>query len=827
MNQTLRIGALMVLLGSVVPAGTAYHLSAGADDSVLVGPGEARGWPSVDPATWRQGIRLGCPDPPSDGVSAAGDPIRLVDADPWCGRLVYNREVPDFTVQSPPDQSYHTWALPGPASELSFDVVMTSYVGTYGLETCLPWCADGRGLGLEAYKAAHMATAETGFTDDEELVGAADRGWQRYNLGLRLPQTQAVASGMAGYHSGDGWTASATDTSFVAFLNDALGEPVDETTLEAWVWDLKQEDILHPDAQPRICGYTPGGDLSHRDRGSRSCEVAFSWMGEEDIVGSLDGYGGPCRTPAYLCGANTPAWYAQLGCQAVTGVCTTPGDGRSYGTPTAVPTVERRPLDASLVPDRPTDSTLGYRIWHFVVAPTSSACDAHVEPGFWFDIGGLGAGSVPYLAHDLDVYTPVGEGQNLDQTDPLEQLAVQETRGLLGGLADAGEVGASLVWREHRREPNADGQANPLEDTTGTHVRLDRSVDAECLALPSTVETPTTVDPWIDVVDGRAILDVTGTGLDGQLDRVQGELGGYSLSSAGSPRADPDATNRPGPSSLRIDGKVGVFADKDDDGRYHGQPAGRLWERWDEAGAYPMFWDMWLDDELWPRAGMGCRPADHVANEQAGKPGGTAPTLTEMMVEAGYGPRTGLLAAVYQSQPAVWEDTRTGERHLVGTQDRGTVTILMSQGMHHLYNGTDQAPRDPWVASVVHGIVDELATYATEELGHRAPELFIPSMDQAGRGNGTSGFAPQCGQATGGFQSAWRFSHACPGHLGCQGDTLVTAYLRDGGPEHLGDHPPWTWLQPFTPDGQEAYDWEGQAVWVDVDPLDGDPARSR
>ncbi len=827
MSQILRAVASVLLLGAVVPAGTAYHLSAGADDSLLVGPGEARGRPSVDDAMWRRGIGVGCSDRSNDAASTIDGPTWLVDGDPWCGRLVYNREVPDFTVHSSPDQSYHTGALPGPARELSFDVVMTSYVGTYGFETCLPWCADGSGRGLEAYKAAHMATAEVDLTDDEERVGAADRGWQRYNLGLRLPHAGAVASGLVGYHSGDGWTAAAMDTSFVGFLQDALGDPVDDRRLEAWVLDLKEEGILHPDAQARICGYTPGADLHHRDRASRSCEVAFSWVGEDDTVGSLEGYGGPCETPAYLCGVNTPGWYAHLGCQAITGVCTTPGGGRTYGAPGTVPTLDRRPVDTSLVPDRPTDSTLGYRLWHFVVAPTASACDAHVEPGFWFDIGGLDAGSIPYLAHDLDVHTPAGEGLNLDQTDTLEQLAIQETRDTLAGLGEVGEAGVSLAWREHRREPNAEPQANPLEETTGTHVRVDRSVAAECLALASTAETPTTVDPWLDVIDGRAVLDATETTSDDRIDPLEGELGGYALSSARSPGADPDATNRPGPASLRIEGKVGVFADKDDDGRYLGQPAGRLWEGWEEIGAYPMFWDLWLDEDHWPGSGIGCRPADHVANEQAGKPGGSAPTLTEMMVQAGYEARTGLLAAVYQSQPAVWEDTRTGERHLVGDQGRGGVTVLMSQGLHRLYNGTEQTRPDPWTVSTIRGIIQELTTYATDGLGHPAPELFIPSRDRAGQGSGTSDFVPQCGQATGGFQSAWRFSHACPGPLGCQGDTLVTAYLRQGGPEHLGQAPPWTWLEPFTPEGQGAYDWEGQAVWVDVDPLDGDPTRSR
>ncbi len=827
MRPSVPVGLVLVALSLVLPLGGGYHLSVGADDGVGIQPTEGPSEPSVDQATWRTGTDHDCRQRPNDLASASQDPGDLVNADPFCGRLVYNREVPDFAVQSPRDQDYHTWALPGPASQLSFDVVMTSYVGTYGLETCLPWCADPFGAGMLLYETPHMVAAEIDLTDDEEVVASSDAGWQRFNLGLRLPSTGGVFQGLAGEHAADGWAVPIHDVTFVAFLQDAVWEPIDDEALVDHVRSMQQSGHMSWSAIPSVCGYTPDGDLSARGRASLGCEVRFEWLQEEgETTGRLDGYGGKCQTPAYVCGMNTPAWYAQLSCQAGTGFCSAPG--AHVGDPPGEGPVLERGTDAGgLIHDRPADSTAGYRVWHFVVAPTPSPCQGFVEPGFRSAQHSPGF-PVPYLAHDLDIYVPAAQARGFTATGTVETLARGEGSRGIEALIDVAEGGASVAWREHRAEPNADPTANPLADTTGTQVRVDRVLDEDCLALESTVESPDTVDPWIDVIDARAINDLTAVTLQDEARLVDGDLGAYAAAGRSMPPEDGDASNRPGPARIQLEGTVGLFADKDDDGELDRLPFSRLWPGWDAAGAYPMFWDMWLDESLEVAPDLGCSLTEAGASVAAGTPHGDDWRLPAQMYEQGYGPGTGLLVAVYQSEPSAWEHGATGTMVLAPGADRGAVTLLMSQGLYRLYNTT--SPAGVEVRQQVDTLLEALSSYATDELGDPPPLVVIPREQVPGDPNGMSDFEPQCGQPTGGFQSGWTFLHACPGVAGCRGDTLVTAYVRDGGPDPSPGPTRYDWIQPFVPgdaDSDDERTWEGKALWVDVDPLDGDPARSR
>lgn len=798
---------------ALLPAGTAYHLSIGYEDAVGVQGWENRERPSVPSELWERGTRADCQAPPDGMIDwVVDDLVILGSRDPFCGRLRYHPGT-DFAQESPPDQDHPFNGLDDPLDRLGFDVVMTSYVGTYGQETCLPWCLDGAGAGLLAYETVHALGYEVGVVeDDEEVVSASDRGWQRFNAELLLPNAGVVGQDASGLWTADGWSAPLHDVSFVAFLVDVEREPIDQARLSGIVAELKQADRMAPGALARVCGYAVDADLTGSARTSRGCELPFEWRGWDQGPPRLDSYRDPCGAPGYVCGPVTAAWQAELVCQAATGACT--GSEPAHEAQVSPPgTIPRQPAAGSQTPARAGDSTLGYRVWHFVAAPTPSACQGHRAPGFDVET----SFGVPYLAHDLDIYAPATQALAIEETDTIERSTLEEAQRTQDLGLEALDLAARAAWREAMAEPNSAHGVGPWEETSRTYVDIPRSADDPCFQLGSLQETPDTVDPWVDILDARAVHDVT-------RERTEGEIGAYPASSPWDPLADTDSTNRPGPAQIRIEGKVGVFADKDDDRIYDQAPWAELWEGVKPVGAYPLFWDLWLDEAGEPSSELGCTPTSRPV---AGIPGGEdGLSLSEHMSFEGYGQRTGLITAVYQHRPTIWSHETSGRVVVPQQTPGGAITVLMSQGLHRLYAGTDGAGPDPYVRDVVERLVDGITAYVTQTLERPAPGVHLPGQDRIEAEGAQSDLEPQCGLPTGGFQSAWTFGHACPGLLGCSGDTMVTVYVRDGGPQpQLETQPPF-WIDVFAPGG-EPVAWDGRDLWVDVDPLDGDPSRNR
>jgi hypothetical protein len=239
-------------------------------------------------------------------------------------------------------------------------------------------------------------------------------------------------------------------------------------------------------------------------------------------------------------------------------------------------------------------------------------------------------------------------------------------------------------------------------------------------------------------------------------------------------------------------GKVGVFTDKDDDGRYDQAPNRRLFAGVDETGAYPLFWDARVEDGTID-TDAGCR----IGNEGA--------RLSAAMAQAGYGPQTGLLMVVYKAQPTVLYEWRTSQAF--AEPIAGQAYVLLSSSLH--------AQRDD---RVVQDAIRTALDQVPADLAPDDPRVVYPGDRIAP----ASDFYEQCGYPTGGYHTSWSFTHAAHG---TEGATIVTGYLLDNqaGDGQLGAEGP---LVAFEPHGEPYSFPQGRHLWLDVDPLDGDPDRN-
>ncbi len=513
--------AWLLAISLIVPSVSAYHLSAGIDDGALLQPTEPPA--SVDAGTWETATRTDCPTPngpdPGDPTDP-GDPD-LVTQDALCGLLVYNEAEPVHRTTSPPDQATRLG--------LTIDLVVTSYVGTYSIATCQPWCSSPA-----TYQALHDAGAEAGLTPEGEDAYQGDGGTQLYGANLYLPSSTQVLR-----EAGQSWMLPITDTSLIAFVLDEAHQPVGPDRLAAIVDQAQQDELLPPTSVPKVCVYSPMAHLgTHAADATAVCELPMQWMGPQD---DRDPYRDPCTSPTYVCGQNLQAWRADTVCPMWHAAC--------YLS------------DA-------WNSAHHMAVWHAVVAPSPQGCPL-AEPGFDTDPGSL-------LAHDVDIYEPPSHRTPAKGLPFVYEAAAQNVPGAgplrEGRAPDVAELplvrtlAQPLPLTPHAQEPNTDGwQGLPESSQTLTE---DRNPDA-CTRLGT---DETTFDPWVNLVDAHVSEDVAGLG-------------------APTPAGQDDPDRDPALPRLVVHGNVGIFTDIDDDGRYEPAPASETLTGVHAYGAYPILWD--------------------------------------------------------------------------------------------------------------------------------------------------------------------------------------------------------------------------------------------
>lgn len=506
---------------------------------------------------------------------------------------------------------------------------------------------------------------------------------------------------------------------------------------------------------PAMCGFTPDADLD--PRGSRpGCEVPFAWRAQDAS--------GPCSSPTYTCGSVRSAWHAQIACTPAAGTC----GAQTADNPLEGSVLPREPANLTPSADRPADSTTEPAVWHFVVGPTPSACQGDEEPGFDLDPRGLGP-----LAHDLDIYTVPDDNFVDTQATPTADWGAQR-------LARDG----SQAWREAtdpafaapEQEPTTEATVHGLGDDTGT-VRVDREW-RDCRALWSPAETPDTLDPWVNRIDARLERSHTADHHEHHLEPSP-------------PTQGPGRTGLYTPT-----GEVGLFADRDDDGRPEQAPWADAFDRPARTGTYPVLWDMRADRHGNPGDGEGCRVT----------PDG--PRLPAAMAEAGYGPRTGLIQAVATEDPTTWVHRPT---ETVLTAPQGGVFVLASQAI------VTQGMREHDTEPLVEERIDTLSQAARElvDLEEADRWLLNPYLQASTDGDAArSDLQPQCGEPTGGFTSTWSLTRTC--RSGCGSAASVTEALLDLGPPSEAFLDGQAWARPM-PVGHEEVFAHGVRHWTDVD----------
>jgi len=772
---------------AIVPAGTALHLSAGAHDNVAVASEEETEDPSVPPGDYERGVGLAdsCEAEPPDPEPDPAEARRTLEADGFCGELVYHEGTGQEQV-SPPDQDVRSDRIG------SFDVVTAQYAGVPTAQTCAPFCADyPAGAGDLTWQLAHTAGAAVGATDDAGTADDAEGSSrnQAYHVTATHPQAATVLQSTTDAWAMNGWMNPSTTRTYVGFLTDADEDPISDTELREDV--LPNSGDLGDDAVPRVCGFSAQIEYDATFP-QINCDIALEYQApSNDGDVEFRGYDDECQSPTYVCGGIGGAnWYAEAPCAAI-----------CDGTATAG----------------------GYLAWHWIVAPSTSNCEGAQQPGATFRPP-AGADE-PYLAHDLDVYTPVSDvsGGGAEGSAPVardyalgiasdaQDQAIDALGDALDTLPDLPRVpdeaeaavdesvstaanASLLVAKTPRVEPNNAEPVGGLDDTSqsvredlGPGDTLQRTVDEGPCSMFEDGETEETVDPWVDYVDGRAWIDLTAGGL---------AAGTYA-------NDDPsqDQHNNPTTSPYYTQGQVGFFTDKDDDGSYDQAASDQKYQADEirETGAYPMLWDMHVDE-----AG---EPADNAGCDVQGEP------LPAIMDDMGYGPYTGLVQAIYLKEPSAVIERESADT--VPFPAGNNIYLLMSQAAHEFVevDGTTENPIDGEVEHLVAG----LRTYALENGAPSEPAVVRPGT----MFDTTSAFADQCPEPTGGFTSDIGFLHDCS--LDCEGDTIVTLYTADLETDRLYD----TEIPGFSVDGANYELGAGQHVWYDVDPFDGDPDRNR
>lgn len=825
----------LVLVGAgLTPLATAEHMSIGSRDSVGVQatetgfadqtvPDDRADDGRTDPANCNPGYNndgtaVNSQENASEAADKTGDSLA---SDAFCGMMHYNTDT-NYTRLGPRDQVDNSDKID------TFDVVRGSYVGGVGL-TLSHWPLPIGGV----INALHDAGSPELFPANHE-DGASFEQQFSPNLvypeaGRLLQQTSGGAWEMNGFDSGG------PQKNFVAFLRGpggsagASGDLINAKDLQSIV---DGDGGLPNDAKAAICGFSVDQGISSQT--PDACQISFTWVSEGED-GAEDGrdfkpnqWGEACDSPTYVCGANQPAWYAQL--VAV-----------GY------------------------ESANDYDVHHFVAAPTISDCTGAVDPGFVTPEET--DADKAFLAHDLDVSSPLATGIGNTGTSNTESYARNsnlETQGYVfdtinervddtletardeSGLdpsvttPDLGQTPDQAFSKEDKVEPNYHDPS--LEDSQTFQV--DRDTDSTfCEEVRGTNEE--FVDPWKNIVDNEVIFDFLGepTGwtppFDGAYDGGDDLYLNFDESQ--------DASNRPGYGQYFTHGNIGMFADVNDNGAYQPASFGQKLNNIGESGAYPMIWDVRLDGEVLRQKVSDPDVSDEQAELAAMEGAGCTPTFsdtnwdwTEEAKKADYGPRTGLIQAVYLAEPTYlyhfYESTASPspgqqvhvsmsdgliELHQWGSEDqKAFVEHKVNQALQRMPDGAPQSLDDPNVQ-------------LQYKLTHPADN---PARD-------VEEFSGQCDAGTGGYSGLWSFGHYCgaPDSPACSGSTIVTEYLYENRADDgvLGGNA--SEIPALNIDGalnnvdenddvifpqKSGRDATSVVTWFDVDPLDGNPDRN-
>ncbi len=881
--------ALVLVLAGLAPMAAGFHLSAGANDAVGVTPEESPADPTVPLDRQKVGLELPSTCFQADGnvTGSSGSVTAALESDDFCGRLVYN-ENPDLDfVQPKPgdwqqdtlDQDLRTFSM-GDGTQVSitqFDVVQAQEAGAAyysdGFSTCF---VPGTG---PTYKDAHDQGAALGLTEDGQAVGEKEPSDSQnpcdvyYGAQVSYPNAGQLVQQTTGAMDMNGWMTPGK-TKFIGFLKANIGSQadvvVDDHVLQAIVSGEEAAGIditgdnqlsasgaagadggLPAEAIPKVCGFFPAegnkGTLESR------CDIEFKWIGPQEDPSSGEpplsstDYSDWCAARAYLCGANTPAWYSEFLSSAIGGHL----------------------LNQFLVQEQ---STTGYDIFHWVAAPTQSACGGDQEPGFLFSPPSGSSAAAPYLGHDLDVYTTPSTAGNVffqQHADEAANAAADQVAGdPVGTVEDAIELPPEVTgpvneaedqainatyatWKDRVLEPNAVGDtsqtsfsASYVDSTGALAADLVREAAAgsaleDCEILRGNSEQ--VADPWVPYLDSRTTKDVNtdllfiGPYNDLTFDKQQ------------------DAYNRGDSWQYFHFGEMAMTNDRNDGGGYGFPGTDNLLKDIDQR--YPLFWDMWVEvDET---------TGDVTIDEDGGcqyTGTGLDEHLPAEMKKAGYGKHTGLIQAMYLREPSYqfnFVSTNTfpfiGDRVYVQLSANYIEILRQSLGPDLADGTSDDVDGDvDTSASIVKGLIDQAL--------ERLPKV-------SGYGDGTFTWAPQgvneggvliddkvevmsiehddsvdldysaqCDFPWFGWQNLWSFGpHACgspeTSALVCADDTVVTHYVMevtDAGPlpNTIGT-PGGKDLPAFKPDGETPFEFGvGMHSMFDVDPFDNDRSRN-
>lgn len=862
--STLVIAAIL-LTSAFLPAVGARHLSVGSDQVTTAESEETRNDPTVPEDRYNEGTE----DPddcyqPELGASLADE---AVGGDSFCGRLVYNHDRGNFQQISTPDQHYpggQTLDWNGHSvKNLQFDAVRIGSIGQ-GL-SCNSYCLTLiPGLIKPGYVAAWNAMNDAGLADDDGEESFNQDGGSIYfyaiteypNAAQVVEDQTPVDFDMNGWNSPDGtsWVAFLTadledggDWVADEFSNPNGPEEINEIMLETLILgesetgvdlngdsDLDEDgwrgDELSSEAVPEICLFTTAFSLSGS---SGACQVAFAYDAGEtrdpgQAYNDLD-YQNPCDSPTFVC-STQGYWRAQ----------------RGY-----------LPPGATLFQGN------DYQPVHFVVAPTLSECQGQQEPGFAFETPD--GADWPYVAHDLDVHTPIATAADVygteyihdaifpvdtgpvfdaveDAQDTAEETVEENTPGPVADatsqVVNTANAATFQVAKNDKFEPNAIGDtAQSLfqdERTSGEAADLVRSLDLEKCDIFSS-DTETTPEPWVGYIDSQVVRDVSGEFVGDGEDPYLNE--------------DPnqDASNRPGPYMYYTSGYMGMFTDKDDNGNYDPAP---IESHFEDPSSFPLFYShrAKVDESgsaVFDRTG--CNYGFFA----------DAPNLSEAIESSGYGVNTTLHQVVYLKEPTTWYSFATqtdavpfldGDRFYVLTNN--VTQVIIEQA-------TDQTQK-AIIESQIQLLINKIAAQAD---GVDAPDFDITETRANPLGtddvddrvelmyqhhDATSEWGQQCSSDTGDFGGQFSFTHDCNA-LDCSGDAVATGFFLDIAGE--GDNPGATLgtglkFKPFDPDGDGTpFDFDGWAPpsggiaagdtdtgvgfhLIDVDPMDNDPAQT-
>lgn len=893
----LGLGLTVVLVASYA---SAYHYSAGVEDHVGLSLEEdADNGPSVELSDWFVGTERDCQEGPSgDVVNDPTDPVDTLEMDGFCGALLYHDELPAglpdhwyddetfvdaftdaFEQVAPRDQDFVRSFPDGEFDErfqdLRFDVQPASYVGAYNLQsTDLRWAFFGplQAVDPDSDREEEMCQDhEEASPDPDYDCGLGNQDVDaRYGGGVLAPNAAQLTQDAIGSvdQRMNGWLVPDVDQTFIAFLEDDDG-PISEVRLETIVDGMVSEGALDSRAPAEVCGFVDGfNDAIERvhPNADDPCPVTFRFVGENgpeinpENVGpddpdprDPDGYGDPCEGVLYACStAEEQAWYAEWVCPA--------GPIQPVDDPVPDSIYKHYHHDVA-GPGcwEALDSTDDYRAWHFVVAPTTSICETDQQPGFTTSVPGVR----PFMAYDLDVFTPPQSGELNDGAG-----AGAWSKAAQGHAQSTAEEEASIVRKSVLVERNYDSSVDAwndgsLRDTSQQDIAIERGPFPWCNLVDDEAEN--VADPWVNVLDAeleRRTVENTDleniTFAEGAKKPTFGDLWlgaedeANSLGAYGSDE-EQDRSNRPGPAYMMPKGHVGMYFDEDDDGTFG--PWTPALERGDseflhENGVFPMQWD------------ADCALVNNGA--------------------LGYGPGTGLIQAIYlpyETHFVTRSDEPGGYTVLAGESLENNVYLFFSGNVREAYYDEDHAAHDaitdlvermtePFNQTFGAGVVDIQDDAWWDAYGDvqgiEAPTVTVPHPtgeditvpnplfggEETVPGDDINLTVPLWGQVnkthappasdfegdgcpSDRFENRWSFYHDCLTADGCADATMVTAYTyhaaRNDGTLSLGGGPFEGGFDFCSVEDAFALSQPSEGclrAWMDVDPIDNDASRT-